>query len=895
MAANSAVYKVSTLVAGGWAKHPPCVKLAAEDVWVMRGSFRQKSSGFTVVQMMISLTITAGMVGAAALAYYRGSGPRQLESARMELEEQHRIVFDRLRSDLSEAIRVSGSTATTLPGISRNGGNERGDGELVDGLVIRTPLFGQFTLNAIYAGNRAFTIDRSEDNSRTFDLFANALTQDGPRKISKLMYSNITTTNIVALESATATSVNGNPQLVLTWDANANPVNLPNDYAAGSTVLVALTQEITWGVSAGGELVRLLTRGQEVSTSVEIESVERFLINYFFGRDRGSGLEVVVPVNVQRDGAPGIPACTPAPPALCPGYQDVYKISVNVHRRTPNIFKVASWEPGDSRFQMDSDRRMLFRASETVNPYLQNLLLRTGGMGADLSCPLTSYASRCREECKTVFTGTTPWATDWWQFGDPESNYCKCAVRIDSGNQEIFYAPETTAGQYFIRHSADYGFGCDPNVPWCLNYDPWRDRWLSIQSSSQGDRLQACMRTFDICGSQNPTGDSTASENGFMMVPISLFACGGCTYTGGPYYGPDPDNSGSFRFTGMLDDGNGGLKITSDGNGSEVWDYISNPANSDNLVCGNWCPHEIVQFSFTPAKRAAWAPGPYESACRCRTRDQSPRTPTADDPSPFSYGADNVLATDLSAICDIDGITGLPWSDPGATSPRPASTATCPNAWDAANDRPRLRLPDNPQGLSEIHARVCECAREHNQQSTGINPVYFNFRIPEGGLSSLVTAAPYSGYPGVAWPGESSAWMNTPSFGAHSTTAAKSIPDFSATMGTNAVQVPGGRCDSVTCDYRWQGSSCCTAPEIVAEAATWNIPFNVNLGATAEERNKYAGYCHSRCGHLYDGEKIAASRIVTGRTYSAGVWEELPVSCGGTSVSSPGNPLTGGL
>lgn len=819
-----------------------------------------KCRGFSLSEAMVSLTIVAGMAIGLSYLIGRGSESRRLEEKKIQLVQTSKYLESRIRKDLATAVRPTGNTRKSFNGINLLedlAPNKYPNG----GLALVVERFGQFSTPTEISliGNdptRPALMVKVENSDLASQYIQTALTKNKLFLISNIQYSN------VVQITGTPTTIGSNPTRIQVPVENLN-FNRTEHFNTTSNIR---TLEVVVYFLQDGKVYRDVytslpnnNSGEPIERAVLAEDVTQLDFDFAFEDRRQSNL-VIPQIRLKhpknyRDAE----GCDVHTDRVCCSNANLAADRCVTMNDVRDIRLRSTLTVKDAKFRAQEGVGDGFKSLNGLLQYTAEAVfiplrydLKTGDIGLigqSINCPLNDYASRCKSEClgdngpfknhSLLPSGAYP--PDWWEYGNLDSNYCKCG----------------TVGGKFIAPEANNG-----RIP----------AWSASAGSNQN--IEYCAKHFPSC---SISGGVTWIMSKY---PASHLACwclmprpGSINYPATSYYSRNTN-------TAQSNYGEYTVNVPRSLNeaGHILNDLNANPQNENNMWCTMFrgCD-ELARVWFTDMTRTS----PWRDRCSCTLNNVNENG--------VLIPGDSVhrMYVDWNQICNADFMQGL------------SATPACGSTVDAGSRSYRLKSASNPQGLNEGDAAFCACYNQQGYNTTNIpyaewgNPHYLDFRrgtpmqdpiLPAGALPTLNNGQPAT------------------NFGAKQSLAV-SINAVSI-EGSTTQNVPvGGNCDRIYCDIRFNGGmdmGCCTANRPV----NWTVPVLQQRPQLAQILNRstglypgnyldYVSYCSPECtgsspvnipgrGNVDEVQRIR--EIITGTAPG----QPIPPICGQQAYGSAG-------
>jgi len=730
----------------------------------LKGLQKKLDRGFTLIESMISLTVASFIAIGITFLVSSLSKTKSKDALKIQLIEKEKFVESKLREDLSTAIRTTGQTRQNFSGmklLSEVDPEKYPNG----GLAIIVERYGQFSTPVEYA----LTTDtpplpallfKVDTNDLAAQYIEESLTKHKLYVVGNLQFSNL----VRVVGPAVVTGSNPRRLRVPIEDSHIQRGEITNNTTnirTAEVVLYYLKNE---------KIYRDVYADMPNATSIPIsshlisENVSAFDFDFAF-EDRQS-VSMSLPTQRLRDpklyltsqGCSGSNCCSEELESTnrCPTMNDVRDVHLTATYFASDS-RITTQTAGDDGFSY-LNGLLSFTLESSLIPLRYNL--RSGEMGLvgeRMDCPVNDMESRCSANCagesgpftNRVLRADGSYPADWWEYGDLQSNYCKC------GNVAATFIP--------------------PELNW------WRiPTWTKEGGSEQN--MNYCSKHFPSCAMQG--GESWVMAKN----PASELACWCLQPSDWRYWLP---NAPPF-YTRNLDASSpqyGEFQVSVDQDLDSPTNPLAqmndHPENEHNMRCWLWrtCDANARAY-FTGLTRNT----PWQDRCGCLNKNVDVNGVAA------RWEAPHRLQMDWVKFCNLDyrqGIIGQPF---------------CPSAIDTVTGKYRLESTSNPQGLPPHEAALCECLNEKgiNSQNTPYgNSGSWDLRagsalqdplLPPGNVPTFTA----TGSPDLQ-------------FGA-TRAMAVAFNAVSIESGVTT-QVPvGGTCDRLFCDSRFPtgGVNCCT-------------------------------------------------------------------------------------
>ena len=813
--------------------------------------------GFSVTQLMVSCLIFGIIVIATIFALKSGSDARKISTLQTDLSRLSMTIREQLQKDLSNAIRNTGSTEYSFPGINRLGttgyNQPRASGETNDALVIFAQKFSGMSIPVTMdlpapPGSPAFLFTNSDSSNDIQRYFSKSADLD-----DLFILNSIEAATVV--KKASVSEINGQKKVML---ASADDMTSSDLQRYKNIATQVRTVEVVVYKLDSGKLVRetrrslpasledetgVITR-QVLSGNSDEFTIDKFQIDYaFFNRRMGVNLSMPTERLTHVYDAAYSDICSQNG-QTCVTFGDLKDARFSIKISKPTSLQSNTF-PAESAFQI-ADGAIRYDAVFTLSP--QGLDFGTNDLlGDNANCPVGQIESRCKPECagsngpfnnpnldnqgwyiingtQVVVSGQRP--ANYQAYGDLNSDYCKCG----------------TVNNVFKDFELDPG-----HVP----------SWTYPDSNPGNANINACLRWYGGCAVQ---GYYTQLQ---IKHPAALLACQCLQPTpfehpfqpGGsdPIYGTNYPSSATNPF--LVQDPSTLLWTNLMAGMSDITAGVGGITNPYRCSMWDYCDEKAgTYFHGNPAAVTAW-----DTACGCLV------TQKGTDGLQSSSGYTNVHPNSIkwAKVCNLD------------YRKDPSNALSCPDTVDTAFGSPaafayKILDPQSGHtgysaGLKKEHAKACECLAKQGYDSTNSADKYsYDFRAPAG-TTPNVTQDPLS-IPGFtpqlvnlnlntsAWVfgGQKSKNFSVPSIWKTPSGAAEVMGDSDMT---------GDSCTANFCKLGVSANlSCCV------ETPTYALPSGVTTtvlpqysGGTDPSGNPYPdfrGYCSPYCysaAKVYDG------------------------------------------
>lgn len=526
----------------------------------------------------------------------------------------------------------------------------------------------------------------------------------------------------------------------------------------------------------------------------------------------------------------------------------------------------------NSRFIFDPDGSVYYRVEDKIN--LPLFLLKRSGLvsgndGELAICPRgenESKASRCRKECVNLFDAGNLWDPDplpwnWIGYGkyvghsDGASDYCRASTYTDSqgktvvkpaedlfwGSSHAFSWREVSTGdeRYIRMQAAVQHFGpALPNVDWNDSPPGW---YLAVNCFQPQDVLERAPEN----STHRFIFDSEKLKNLMKTTPAAY-----------------PENPG---FGSCDENGNGTCQAPIDG--SADWNFLS-INNASCKMSSTQCDlyaEDYYRLAVPRAQRATLTKDSnrfrsFSNKCRC----------------------ENVLKNESGDLTNVRRSPGyIDWMSICNLRHRAddSASASCPSFFmDSGSSFDRYIVADDNSvlGLSQDQAMTCECLYSRYQSNLKADPNFeipnvknFDFRSPINWDSPPDPVETYNDFKTL---------YNDLTSGLSGTTRAASPSTFGTTLDyslrsdtSTERSLNVESCAGTWCSQLGSGLACCSRV----------VPQN---DVVNDEFEAWAGYCSEGCsGGSATIDPVR--RVITGT--AAG--DQLPTACGGSTGSGGGD------
>lgn len=346
--------------------------------------------------------------------------------------------------------------------------------------------------------------------------------------------------------------------------------------------------------------------------------------------------------------------------SFCVSSTDISKVTINLSLKSDDVVSADAINSSDF-YEVDSNGHLIFVSDRVSLPTSFNTNLGVAGGAAVSTCNVSNMFARCNPECSSIFRNETAWADpnhpwngrplDWEGYGDLNSDYCKCA-RVPGSSPAEYQPPEQHQGK-----------------PGGIQ--------LSWANAGHRSQITACAEAMSACNANSSTTWLQEIHPGAKLACHCLQP----RIETSPFY--DLDDS----------DGDGRLQLTLPAS-SEIEAIIDGTSAQNNLFCYQFqlCDGSYQQYYGRPTSETPWI-----DSCRCRTRNVNlDRSGTA--------GTTHGLARDWAALCGLGGT---------------------PGNYDCAGPEGPLDNNGNyisgSQSLTETEKAHCECLK-----ASGYDPSNYN-------------------------------------------------------------------------------------------------------------------------------------------------------------------------
>ncbi len=907
-------------------------------------TFSKKYRGFSLVETMISLTISAILAGGFSYWFFIGNQERYFSRTATRIQDAQEDTFQQISKILNDAIRVNGFSLVAYPGISDSATTFTNQENLRIYRVRYPEISAGITqVSLATAGKILFRLehiptpapgDEAAQKARASEVVLSDYLSVATVSPRYLAFYNGGTVNILPVKRSTGTPVTEDSIITGTFEADlsAFPESVRSDLSTiGSQIdgetEVVMAEEVDLRFSARGELqlVEKFPDPTVEKVSLIQTKIEQLLYGFSFGGhqrpEEEESLALIIPDrNLDHWDAHDYhqSGCNPtANPSTCcdptsetkkcVNIGDLATVRLTVTMSAPYSGKLPRAVMGDRVRVVNS--RLYRDGLFSISPSGYGLVLnQTGDMVQDTEC-LNPY-NRCGvvPECANMYTDDNPRSPFWVGYaqydGNPTgvtSNYCEAGTAID-GDPSSFIPPETPAGKANIpTYRPPYEHSSNRQINAAIkhfgNIYEWAWRhpmmwfwWNSLQ-------MQSASSTYRSGSFPNFEWNVQAFEDlktNFMNHPRL----------------DDPQNfwkdhitcrlgwdstSGYFRWIWYARSGGstyGSLADVTQPASADFSDFGTDHANESGtkliMITEQKCACEANAPSIVPkyvCNHEATRTSPYCS--NTWVTEPDPLNPP-NTRGKYVTGTETLAEGLKRKVYAVNAPAGQPGYANGLTSVNQAALCQCLNETYNAPYLPSSPPIPGYEGWSVS-----------NIWDFRVDPADPNFADSisiAGGqsLTAISGTAPIMNASSVGLPDRDLNW-----FGHYS--RAQNSPHVRVVRVH--YQTADGQApllsEPIRCDTAWRGYiGRCTQP-MPAGAEKTNILTQLALAnptLTAEQREAYAGFCSRACfleqgsgvhavNWYSDGTKIRALRqALTG----AATPEDIPAWCGGSSLQGSG-------
>jgi len=788
-------------------------------------------AGFSMVQLMFAIAIMGVLAAFAIGLLLSGGKERRLSLAKTEVLTNEQRIFQTIQKDLDRAIKVTGSTLDSFPGI-RGRTEARPTGENSDSLTLYIEEFGHFSHGQIAITEVGdLRIAGTTPGNNELGFIHEVITQN-----DLFLITNLARTNI--LERKSGQLVDGLNQPI-DIDIALTHNLIAGDFAAARNSLRAVT-EVVYELNDREQLIRrtrMRSHAAPFKQKVISDQVKKFHIAYVFQRTNFNGIAFTLdqqnPFPSREAPLTFLGQFETNPPLTWSDIRSV-QISLETATNAPHGIQLATADASDFSF---NGNELTHRSSRWIEPEKYSMRQFDEGFSGDEICPVNDRTTHCTQRFSHCFQNTDREAPDWRGFGDLRENapYCNCVGDQNGG----------------------------PGVPGDLD-------WLDSDDRAV---LNQCAAAFDGCNDWN-----LSTQHPGMQLVCS------CLQNPERLYNLEM-NTGlgyqTYNYRADLMPQNAGQVTTRDEDAGDPVNEIR-CRDYQNLIATNQpggvasCDASAQRFFAAEGNIGdvnAWA-----NACGCLTFD---RDANNNDTAIEIDGR----AKNFGRLCGV-AVDNLPRCDNTVT----AAGVTTPDGVTTAGGVYRTRGAENPQGLTPEDAGLCACIQNNvgrpdfnppDQANGGVFRNDWDFR------ENRILNPPPAGEQRPADPEPFQQGVIPPRFGS----AAEQVFNFNPQIGGDANQIPviQSQCAVNFCRDGRTGTSCCAvqrAPIILPPGWPTAAPADFDPELLEAWSNTHSGFCNDAC----TGNEV---QIVRERITGTAQGGRLPNICGGPNAGGGATTIGG--